>query len=84
MTVPLIIIALLVLLLIGFRAHNKTWHSEIDAQTIRAFKKDFPGQCIMCSFYRFGVRNGLVKQNEKPGPHWCPEEENAKDSKTTT
>jgi hypothetical protein len=40
---------------------------------IDEFLKRFPGRCPVCSFHRYGLREGFVRPGEKPAPHKCAE-----------
>jgi len=38
----------------------------------KEFAEVFPGRCMICSFHRYGLQNGLTRKPE-PEPHNCIE-----------
>lgn len=40
---------------------------------VEEFERDFPGQCVICSYHAFGIREGFVRPVVPPSDHRCPE-----------
>jgi hypothetical protein len=50
-------------------------NGESAEQTVAEFQEKFPGECMLCSYHRFGVREGYVKPGTQVKEHDCIEKE---------
>ena len=41
---------------------------------VEDFQRDFPGKCMICSYHRYGLREGFTSEPE-PKPHECCEKQ---------
>lgn len=54
-----------------FKVITLFFHST---KMIDDFVKRFPSKCPICSFHRYGIREGVKPFGSKPDPHvGCPE-----------
>lgn len=51
---------------------SKYFIHDTTTKMIEDFEKLFPDKCIICSYYRFGYFEGLIK-DPTPPPHNCKE-----------
>ncbi len=43
-------------------------------EMIDQFQKMFPGECMICSYHRYGLQEGHLKAGSKPESHICIED----------
>jgi hypothetical protein len=53
----------------GKRRCDKHFRDEVED-----FARHFPGVCMICSYYRYGVLHGFISSECKPPAHRCIED----------
>ena len=63
-----------VLTVLGLLASGLRRRGRYYDDMVSDFVRYFPGVCMICSYYRYGVSHGFIGSEHKPPPHHCIEE----------